>query len=141
MRERFQNPSTDEIRALLKRVKTIAVVGLTASSFRPSYGVAKALRSYGYRIIPVNPTLDQVLGARAYPELRAVPEPIDLVDVFRASQPVAGIVDACINLKLPALWLQDGVIDEVAAMRAQAAGIKVIMDRCIQRDCRQLMPD
>ncbi|MFO1430362.1 MAG: CoA-binding protein [Candidatus Competibacteraceae bacterium] len=134
----FINPSLDEIRALLQRVKTIAVVGLSGSPGRPSHGVASALQSFGYRIVPVNPTIDQVLGERAYPDLPSVPEAIDLVDVFRSSEHVAGIVDDCIALHLPALWLQDGVIDEAAALRAKAAGIQVVMDRCIYRDYRRL---
>lgn len=134
----FTNPSLDEIRALLRRVKTIAVVGLSGSPGRPSHGVASALQSFGYRIIPVNPTIDRVLGERTYPDLKAVPEAIDLVDVFRSPGHVSRIVDDCIALHLPALWLQDGVIDEAAALRAQAAGIKVIMDRCIYRDYRRL---
>ena len=138
MNTQFSNPSLDEIRTLLKRVKTIAVVGLSGSPGRPSYGVASALQRFNYRIIPVNPTIDTVLGERAYPELRSVPEPIDLVDVFRLPEYVAAIVDECITLRLPVLWLQDGVIDETAALRAQSAGIQVIMDRCIYRDYLQL---
>ena len=138
MNTQFANPSLDEIRALLERIKTIAVVGLSGSPGRPSHSVASALQNFGYRIIPINPIIDRVLGEPAYPDLRSVPEPIDLVDVFRSSEHVAGIVDECIALHLPALWLQDGVIDETAALRAQAAGIEVIMDRCIYRDYRQL---
>ncbi len=139
MNARFTNPSTDEIRALLRRIKTIAVVGLSASPARPSHGVARALQGFGYRIIPVNPTVTEVLGEKAWPSLRALPEPVDLVDVFRASSHVAGIVDDCIALKLPALWLQDGVIDEAAASRARMAGLTVVMDRCIYRDYLQLI--
>ena len=138
MTTQFTNPPLGEIRTLLKRVKTIAVVGLSGSPRRPSHGVASALQSLGYHIIPINPTIDQVLGERAYPDLKAVPEAIDLVDVFRSPKHVAGIVDDCIALHLPALWLQDGVIDEAAAWRAKAAGIQVVMDRCIYRDYRQL---
>ena len=140
MNARFTNPSSDEIRALLQRVKTIAVVGLSASPMRPSHGVARALQGFGYRIIPVNPTLTEVLGEKAYPSLRALPEPVDLVDVFRESSHVAGIVDDCIALQLPALWLQDGVIDAAAALRAREAGLTVVMDRCIYRDYLQLIP-
>ena len=135
----FVNPSTSEIRALLRRVKTIAVVGLSPSPIRPSHGVARALQGFGYRIIPVNPTVVEVLGEKACPSLRDLPEPVDLVDVFRESSHVAGIVDDCIALKLPALWLQDGVIDEAAALRARAAGLTVVMDRCLYRDYIRLM--
>lgn len=135
----FVNPSADEIRALLRRVGTIAVVGLSPSPIRPSHGVARALQGFGYRIIPVNPTVVEVLGEKACPSLRDLPEPVDLVDVFRESSHVAGIVDDCIALKLPALWLQDGVIDEAAALRARAAGLTVVMDRCLYRDYIRLM--
>ncbi len=139
MNARFTNPSSDEIRALLQWVKTIAVVGLSASPNRPSHGVARALQGFGYRIIPVNPTVTEVLGEKAWPSLRALPEPVDLVDVFRESSHVAGIVEDCIALNLPALWLQDGVIDATAARRARAAGLTMVMDRCIYRDYLQLI--
>jgi len=139
MAPRFTNPSMDEIRALLQRIKTIAVVGLSASPSRPSHGVARALQGFGYRIIPVNPALSEVLGEKAYPSLRELPEAVDLVDVFRESSHVAGIVEECIALNLPALWLQDGVVDEAAALQARAAGLTVVMDRCIYRDYVQLM--
>ncbi len=135
----FTNPSTEEIRALLGRIKTIAVVGLSASPGRPSHGVAQALQGFGYRIIPVNPALSEGLGERAYPSLRDLPEPVDLVDVFRDPCHVAAIVDECIDLKLPALWLQDGVIDAAAVLRARAAGLTVVMDRCIYRDYIRLV--
>jgi predicted CoA-binding protein len=139
MSVRFTNPSDEDIRALLQRVKTIAVVGLSASPGRPSHGVARALQGFGYRIVPVNPTLTEVLGEKAWPSLRELPEPVDLVDVFRESSHLAGIVDDCIALKLPALWLQDGVMDAAAALRARAAGLTVVMDRCIYRDYVQFM--
>lgn len=139
MSERFENPSLDEIRDLLKRVKTVAIVGLSPRSQRPSHGVAKALQKFGYRIIPVNPNADEVLGEKAYPALREVPAEIDLVDVFRNRRHVAGIVEECIELDLPALWLQDGVVDEEAALKAGKAGMTVVMDRCMYRDYSQLM--
>lgn len=135
----FANPSANEIRALLLRTKTIAVVGLSASPMRPSHSVARALQGFGYRIIPANPAVTEVLGEKAYPSLRALPEPVDLVDVFRESRHVAEIVDDCIPLKRPVLWLQDGVIDKAAALRAQEAGLTVVMDRCIYRDYLQLI--
>lgn len=139
MGARFTNPAEEQIRALLKQVKTIAVVGLSASPSRPSYGVARALRGFGYRIIPVNPTVADVFGEKAYPSLPDLPGPVDLVDVFRESRHVAGLVDECISLKVPALWLQDGVLDEAAALRAREAGLTVIMDRCIYRDYARLL--
>jgi predicted CoA-binding protein len=134
----FRNPDLDDIRRLLQRVRTIAVVGLSPRTSRPSHQVAGAMQRFGYHIIPVRPAVREVLGEHAYGSLREVPEPIDLVDVFRASEHVAGIVDTCIDLGLPALWLQDGVVDAAAALRARRAGITVIMDRCIYRDYLRL---
>jgi uncharacterized protein len=136
----FQNPSTAEITALLRAARTIAVVGLSADPSRPSHSVARALQHFGYRVIPVTPTAESVLGERAVPDLDHVQEVlrpgerIDIVDVFRRSEHVAAIVEDCIRLKLPALWLQQGVIDEAAAAKARAAGIFTVMDRCIYRD-------
>lgn len=131
---KFHNPSTDRLRELLLEVRTLAVVGLSPRPDRPSYQVAQAMQGFGYRIIPVRPSVESVLGERAYPDLFAVPEGIDLVNVFRNPREIAPIVDACIALKLPRLWLQDGVINEAEALRAQAAGIEVVMDRCVYRD-------
>ncbi len=134
MTDRFVNPSHDEICQRLRRLRTVAVVGLSPKPSRPSYCVAQALQQFGYRIVPVRPALEEVLGERAVPDLHALPGPVDLVDVFRAPEYVDEIVDACIELKIPALWLQDGVVNEAAALRARAAGIWVVMDRCIYRD-------
>jgi uncharacterized protein len=136
----FQNPSSPEITALLRSAKTIAVVGLSADPSRPSHSVARALQRFGYRVIPVTPTAETVLGERAVPDLDHVQdvlrpgERIDVVQVFRRPEHVAAIVDDVIRLKLPALWLQDGVIDEAAAERARAAGIFTVMNRCMYRD-------
>lgn len=135
----FDNPSLDEIRDLLGRIKHIAVVGLSPKANRPSHQVASSLQQFGYHVIPVRPAVDEVLGEPAYADLHQVPGPIDLVDVFRAPDQIAPIIDACIDLKLPAIWLQDGVINATEAQRARAAGITVIMDRCIYRDYLQLM--
>ncbi len=134
----FANPAPDEIRALLRRVRTIAVVGLSPKPDRPSYKVAAALQGFGYRIVPVRPKIVEVLGARAWPDLASVPEPVDLVDVFRAPEFVDEIVDACIARRIPAVWMQDGVVNEAAAARARAAGLIVVMDRCVFRDYVQL---
>jgi len=136
----FQNPDIDAIRELLRRVKTIAVVGLSPKANRPSHQVAAAMQGYGYRIVPVRPATEEVLGERCYASLHELPAPeqIDLVDVFRAPEHVDEIVDACIALKLPALWLQDDVVNEAAAERARAAGITVVMDRCVYRDYHAL---
>jgi predicted CoA-binding protein len=141
MSEAFANPDLEEIRALLERANTLAVVGLSPKPARPSYQVAQAMQNFGYRIIPVRPAVDAVLGEKAWPDLHDVPEPFDIVDVFRAPQHVDPVVDACIELQVPALWLQDGVVNEAAALRAQRAGIFVVMDRCIYRDYKQLCVD
>jgi hypothetical protein len=135
----FANPSDDNIRHLLQTVKSIAVVGFSTRPQRPSHGVARAMQQTGYRIIPVRPALTEALGERAYASITDLPAVPDLVDVFRAPQHVAGIVDECIARGVKALWLQEGVVDEAAAQRAQAAGITVIMDRCILKDYWKLM--
>ena len=135
----FKNPTPDQITAILTNTRNIAVVGLSPKINRPSHQVAKALQSFGYRIIPVRPAVDSVLGEKAYASLDLIPDPIDLVDVFRAPQHLEPIVDDCISLKVPVLWLQDGVINETQALRAQSAGITVVMDRCTYRDYVQLM--
>jgi uncharacterized protein len=136
----FTNPSSEQIAQLLRSTRIIAVVGLSADPTRPSHGVARSLQRFGYRVIPVTPSAEAVLGETAVPDLAHLPdvlgpgEHVDLVDVFRRPEHVAAIVDDCVRLKLPALWLQDGVIDETAAERARAAGIFTVMDRCIYRD-------
>ena len=130
----FTNPSLEEIRALLERVRSIAVVGLSPKPDRPSYKVASALQRFGYRIIPVRPMAKEILGEKVYPDLASVPEKIDLVDVFRAPDQVDEVIDACIALRVPAVWLQDGVVNEAAAQRARDAGLTVVMDRCVYRD-------
>jgi uncharacterized protein len=133
----FDNPSKSEIDALLRRIRTVAVLGLSETPGRPSHNVAKALQKFGYRIVPVNPTATEILGERAWPDLDAAlagAGPVDVVDVFRRPEHVAAIVDDCIRLKVPALWLQDGVIDEAAAQKAREAGIFTVMNRCMFRD-------
>ncbi|MCI0491008.1 MAG: CoA-binding protein [Blastocatellia bacterium] len=115
-------------------MKTIAVVGLSSDSSRPSYGVSRYMQTHGYRIIPVNPNETEVLGERAYPRLTYVPEKIDLVDIFRRSEEAGRHVDEAIELGVPAVWLQEGVIDEAAALRAGRAGLLVVMDRCILKE-------
>lgn len=132
--EKFRNPSDDDIKALLARVRTVAVVGLSPQPSRPSHRVASNLQRFGYRIIPVRPAVESVLGEKAHARLADVHGNIDLVNVFRAPQYVDAIVDECMALKLPALWLQDGVVSEPAALKARAAGIAVVMDRCVYRD-------
>ncbi len=134
----FSNPSPEDICKLLREVHTIAVVGLSPNPSRPSFGVAKALQGFGYRIIPVRPLIAEVLGEKAWPDLESLPEMPDIVEVFRAPEHVPAIVDSCIKLGIRKLWLQDGVVHEEAALRAQQAGITVVMDRCMYRDYTQL---
>jgi predicted CoA-binding protein len=136
----FVNPGTQDIERLLRGAHTIAIVGLSPDPTRPSHGVGRALQRFGYRIIPVNPAVESVLGEVAVDSLEQLPEVlgrterVDIVDVFRRPEHVAGIVADCIRLGLPALWLQDGVIDRSAAERAVQAGIFTVMDRCLYRD-------
>lgn len=121
----------DQIQEILQRARTIAVVGLSDNPLRPSHGVAAYLQSQGYRIIPVNPEIKGALGEKAYPSLLDVPEKIDIVDIFRRPEFVEEVVDQAIQLKVPAVWMQEEVIHEKAAQKARAAGIFVVMDRCI----------
>jgi len=134
----FVNPSPESICRLLREVHTIAVVGLSPNQARPSFRVAQAMQGFGYRILPVRPLVSEVLGEKAYPDLESLPELPDIVDVFRAPEHVPAIVESCIRLGIRNLWLQDGVVHEAAALRAQQAGITVVMDRCMLRDHKQL---
>jgi predicted CoA-binding protein len=124
---------TDAAERILKSARTIAVVGLSPDPRRPSHGVARYLQRAGYRIIPVNPNVDEVLGERAYLSLRQIPQEVDVVEVFRRSEFVGSIVDDAIAIKARAVWLQDGDIDEDAAARARASGLDVVMDDCMMR--------
>jgi predicted CoA-binding protein len=134
----FVNPRPEDICNLLRVVHTVAVVGLSPNTARPSFRVAHALQGFGYRIFPVRPLVSEVLGEKAYPDLGSLPEVPDIVDVFRAPEHVPAIVESCIRLGIRKLWLQDGVVHEEAALRAQQAGITVVMDRCMLRDHNQL---
>ena len=127
------------IAELLKSSRTIAVVGLSAKRLRPSHGVAEYMQRAGYRIIPVNPHETEVLGEKAYARIEDVPEPIDIVDVFRRSEFVPEIVEAAIRVRAKAVWMQEGVVDEEAAKKARAAGLAVVMDRCILKEHRRLV--
>ena len=132
----FQNPSIEQCCAMLKRVKNIAVVGLSPNTSRPSHGVSKSMQGFGFRIIPVHPAAKEILGEKVYPNLTSVPESIDLVDVFRSAEFIDEVVDECLKLKLKNIWIQEGIINEPAAARAIAGGMTVVMDRCIYRDYR-----
>jgi predicted CoA-binding protein len=134
----FRNPDPEAICALLREAKTIAVVGLSPNPARPAFRIAQALQRFGYRVIPVRPKVESVLGEKAYGLLSEVPEKIDLVDVFRAPEHVGPLVDECLRLGIRRIWLQDGVVNEEAAEKAVAGGMTVVMDRCIWRDLENL---
>lgn len=134
----YANPPPDEICQILRSIRTIAVLGISPKQDRPSFRVAQALQRSGYRIVPVRPHVEEVLGETAYPELEQIPFAVDVVEVFRAPEHVPAIVESCIRLGVKRLWLQDGVVNEEAAQRAHEAGIWVVMDRCMWRDYSQL---
>jgi hypothetical protein len=133
----FENPSAEERCALLKRVRNIAVVGLSPNPARPSYGVSRAMQGFGYNIIPVYPAAREILGVKAYTRLSDIPVPIDLVNVFRRAEHIDAVVDECLSLGLKNIWIQEDIVNEPAAMRAREAGMTVVMNRCIYRDYRQ----
>ena len=128
----------NRVAAILGEARTIAVVGLSARRFRPSHGVAEYLQRAGYRIIPVNPKIAEVLGERSYASLDEVPEPVDIVDIFRRPAHVPEIVEAAIRKGAKTIWMQEGVVHEDAARRAESAGLAVIMDRCILKEHKRL---
>jgi len=121
----------EDMEKILKESRTIAVVGLSPRPERPSHSVARYLQAQGYRIIPVNPTVEEVLGERSYPDLASIPETVDVVDIFRRSEHVPSIVEAAIAVGARTVWMQEGVIHEKAAQQARAAGLLVVMDRCM----------
>lgn len=148
----FKNPDPAEIKTLLQRVKTIAVVGLSPKPDRPSFSVSQAMQRFGYRIVPVRPALTEVLGEQAYAKLADIPFPVDLVNVFRESAAIPGVVDEVLALAekfaerlenthgAPAIWIQEGIVHDAAAEKARAAGLTVVMDRCIYKEYVRLLP-
>jgi predicted CoA-binding protein len=134
----FQNPDPEAIRALLKSVKNIAVVGFSPRPSRPSHNISRQLQRFGYRIIPVRPAIPEGLGEKAYRDLAAVPDRIDLVNLFRNGKYAPETVDECLRLGVKNLWMQEGCVNEAAAEHARAAGMTVVMDRCILRDFTRL---
>ena len=129
----------EQIAELLKSAKTIAVVGLSDNPLRTSYRVSQYMQSQGYRVIPVNPAIRESLGEKAYASLTDVPEKIDIVNIFRRSEHVPEVIDQAIRLKVPAIWMQEGVVHEESAEKARQAGIFVVMDRCILKEHRRLL--
>ena len=124
----------DTIKKILKESKTIAVVGLSPDPARASHGVARYLQAQGYRIIPVNPFVEEVLGEKSYPDLASIPEEVDVVDIFRRSKHVPAIVEAAIAKGARAVWMQEGIVHQEAAARAREAGLMVVMDRCMLKE-------
>lgn len=129
----------DELRRLLLETRTIAIVGLSANETRPSYGVAKYLQAHGYHIIPVNPAYEEVLGQKCYPDLRSLPQPVDMVDIFRKPEEVLPVVEDAIALGAKSVWMQLGVVNPQAAERAEEAGLQVVMDHCIKIEHARLI--
>ena len=128
-------PIVDDIaglRRILARSRTLAVVGLSAQWYRPSYFAAKYMQDHGYRIVPVNPRYDEVLGQKCYPDLRSIPYPVDLVDCFRKASDIPPLADDAIAIGAKVLWMQLGIVNEAAAERAVAAGLDVVMNRCVK---------
>jgi predicted CoA-binding protein len=134
----LSNATPDEVREILKTTKVIAVVGLSDKPDRPSYGVAAYMQRQGYKIIPVNPAVGEVLGEKAYPSLKDVPGKVDMVDVFRKPDALLGIVEEAIAIGAKSVWMQEGVVNNAAAERARAAGLKVVMDRCVLKEHRRM---
>ncbi|MBI3894613.1 MAG: CoA-binding protein [Acidobacteria bacterium] len=132
---------TKDIDKVLESSRVIAVVGLSNRDYRPSHRVAEYLQSVGYRIIPVNPNETEVLGIKAYPTLDDVPEKIDVVDIFRRSEFVPSLVDAAIRSGAKVIWMQEGIFHDAAAQRARAAGLQVVMDRCMFKEHRRWISD
>ncbi len=132
--------SDDEIKDVLRESKNIAVVGLSPKQDRPSFRVASYLKAQGYRIIPVRPGIEEVLGEKAYPRLTDIPPEIeiDVVDIFRRSEEVLPVVEEAIRRRAKTVWMQEGIINEDAAQKAEAAGLKVVMDRCMLKEHQRL---
>ncbi|MFZ9238772.1 MAG: CoA-binding protein, partial [Burkholderiaceae bacterium] len=127
-----------ELRRILKNNHTIAVVGLSADWYRPSYFAAKYMQEHGFRIIPVNPKYDEILGEKCYPNLKAIPEAVDIVDVFRKPDDCVPIAEDAVAIGAKVLWLQLGVVNEEAARVAMAGGLEVVMDRCVKIEYARL---
>ena len=135
----FNNPGPAAIKALLQQARSIAVVGLSPHPKRPSHSVERRMQQFGYRVIPVRPMTEEVLGEKAYASLTELPFPVDIVNVFRAAEHIPLLVEECIQIACPVIWIQQGIVNEEAAQLASQAGLVVVMDRCIYRDYLELM--
>nr|MBN2277906.1 CoA-binding protein [candidate division Zixibacteria bacterium] len=136
----WKNPSAEKIRELLEKARTVAVVGLSSRLGRPSLGVAQYLQTRGYRIIPVNPREETILGEKSYPDLKSIPDKIDIVDVFRRSREAYDIVEQAIEIGVGAVWLQESVVSPEAFKKGDEAGLIMVMDRCMYKEHRHLLP-
>jgi len=130
-----------EIEGILKEGHTVAVVGLSPKPDRPSYAVAQYLQSQGYRIVPINPNAQEILGEKAYPALLSVPEKVDIVDIFRRPDEVPPVVDEAIGIGAKVVWMQEGIVHDGAARRAREAGLKVVMNRCMKKEHQRLQSE
>ena len=128
----------EEIEGILKEGRSVAVVGLSPKPDRPSYVVARYLQAQGYRIIPVNPNTQEILGEKAYPTLLSIPEKVDIVDIFRRPEEVPPVVEEAISIGARVVWMQEGIVNEAAAQRAREVGLKVVMDRCMKKEHQRL---
>lgn len=137
----MRNPTDGEIKGILKRAKNIAVVGLSDKRERDSQRVATYLKGRGYKVFPVNPTIEETLGQRSYPRLEDIPKPIDVVDIFRAPEHVSPIVESATAIGAKVVWMQLGVVNEEAAEKARDAGLTVVMDRCMMQEHRRLLAE
>jgi predicted CoA-binding protein len=129
----------DQLKEILETTHTIATVGFSSNPEKPSHDVPRYLKSQGYRVIPVNPSVDEILGEKSYPDLPSIPEKIDVVQIFRPSQDVPPIIDEAIQIGAKVVWMQEGIVNLAAAETAQAAGLQVVMDRCMRREHRRLI--
>ncbi|HSL31222.1 MAG TPA: CoA-binding protein [Anaerolineales bacterium] len=127
------------MKGILQSAKTIASVGLSSSQEKESYWIASYLKDQGYRLIPVNPTADEILGEKAYPDLESIPDPIDVVQVFRRSEDVPPVVDSAIRAGAKVVWMQAGIVNEEAAQKAREAGLEVVMDACMRMTHQRLI--
>ncbi len=134
----WKNPAPEVIKELIDRARTIAVVGLSANPSRPSFRVSQYLKEAGFRVIPINPGISEVLGERAFPDLLAVGEPVDIVDIFRKGEAAPDLVEQAIRIKARSVWLQEGVISPSAFKRGEEAGLIMVMDRCLLKEHSRL---
>jgi len=136
--QQYTNPSDEQIKRILQKYKKVAVVGLSPDPSKPSNGVSRYLQGRGFKIIPVNPKETEILGEKAYPDLSSIPEKVEIVDIFRRPEYVPPIVDEAIKIGAKVVWMQEGIINHPAAIKASQNGIMVVMDRCMFKDCRAL---